>query len=390
MPGFLKKIFGGGDKNKGSKGKVSAPSSSGTASLGSNSDNVKKAKKKTKKVQETPVLDQASKGGAQKRSFNPFRRKSTSKDSFGDKDVKSIKSLGGGTANDVHKVRYKHEIGKSGTKDGYFKGTSGNEAAKSIASGRVDRLIGTNVLSTDVQAEHQGVKGVTSAQVPGEAMSRKMFENDATEQMLQLGDGSFDDAAKQIQEMGMTAQLKVDRDNQKIMGFSGDDYKDVDFRNPEVQKGLADLQLIDYLTGQRDRHEGNIFVDDKTGKVTGIDNDMSFNGGDTGEAIERGVGFDTKQLGLPSQIDAMTGLRVLHMDESEFLGALVQQQGDESALTEQEIEAALDRFRHLKQHIDNQYMMDELVYDWNDGTYEEASQNKQSYLGRAVHERNRG
>ena len=37
-----------------------------------------------------------------------------------------------------------------------------------------------------------------------------------------------------------------------------------------------DLQLIDALTGQVDRHGGNIFVDPKTGKVTGIDNDAAF------------------------------------------------------------------------------------------------------------------
>ena len=53
-------------------------------------------------------------------------------------------------------------------------------------------------------------------------------------------------------------------------------YTHINLKDKRIQKNLSDLQLMDALTGQLDRHLGNIFIDSKTGKVTGIDNDMAF------------------------------------------------------------------------------------------------------------------
>jgi hypothetical protein len=51
-----------------------------------------------------------------------------------------------------------------------------------------------------------------------------------------------------------------------------------DFRRGPVLKKIYDLQLLDHLTGQGDRHQRNYFIfvseDGKTVKVTGIDNDQ--------------------------------------------------------------------------------------------------------------------
>jgi hypothetical protein len=43
-----------------------------------------------------------------------------------------------------------------------------------------------------------------------------------------------------------------------------------------IQKQLSDLQLIDALVGQTDRHHGNIYLDTGNQRVYGIDNDQSF------------------------------------------------------------------------------------------------------------------
>ena len=59
-----------------------------------------------------------------------------------------------------------------------------------------------------------------------------------------------------------------------------------EFDNPKFLKSLADLQILDYLCGNIDRHKGNFFVRQDTSDpekphligVQGIDNDLSFGG----------------------------------------------------------------------------------------------------------------
>jgi len=56
------------------------------------------------------------------------------------------------------------------------------------------------------------------------------------------------------------------------------------YDSPKVFNQLADLQVLDYICGNLDRHEGNFFMEfdtsdpehPKLSKITGIDNDMSF------------------------------------------------------------------------------------------------------------------
>lgn len=55
---------------------------------------------------------------------------------------------------------------------------------------------------------------------------------------------------------------------------------EIDVADPGLRRGINDLQWLDCLCGQADRHPGNIFVEyDPNGRVSGvkgIDNDMSF------------------------------------------------------------------------------------------------------------------
>jgi len=44
--------------------------------------------------------------------------------------------------------------------------------------------------------------------------------------------------------------------------------------NPVTVRSAVQLQLLDALTGQADRHSGNYFIDESSGKVTGIDSDV--------------------------------------------------------------------------------------------------------------------
>ncbi len=86
-----------------------------------------------------------------------------------------------------------------------------------------------------------------------------------------------------------------------------------DFENPVTQKEFADLQLIDYLTGQTDRHPGNIYVDSETGEVTGIDNDQAF-----GSQAKINADY---HYGLP-ELDYDTAVRLKNMPEADFREAI--------------------------------------------------------------------
>jgi hypothetical protein len=233
------------------------------------------------------------------------------------------------------------------------------------------------------KAKRGGKSGITSAKVEGDAMSEKLFTKDVTEQFVDgLGNGDWDFAISEMHAMQVMAGVKVDHENKKIYGVTGDEYKAIDFAHHETQRGLANLQLVDYLTGQQDRHEGNIYVDNKSGKVSGIDNDMSFSKSMTPKDIADMSGFDTKMMGLPAQIDADVGLRLLFMADNEYMTALLPNDKDTSSLTEDEMDVAMDRFHALQAHIDDMYMNDELIYSWNDHTYDEQKDNESSYMGR--------
>jgi len=309
------------------------------------------------------------------------------------RDVKFMQSLGGGSKNEVYKAQYKKEIGSSGTKEGFWKASQGNESAKAMASSRLDQALGTNMLSQDVEAKHNGQLGITSPKVAGKAMSSNVYGPDIAQQYIDAyrdagveGYGGVVDALK---EEGRGGMFKFDDEAGSIQPLVGTQALDVDLKNPEVQRGMSNLGVLDYLTGQEDRHEGNVFVDPSTGQVSGIDNDMSFGADMTAEKFEA-MGENDKNIkvqGLPKQIDAELGMRIVGMDESEFLKILEGNKKDQTHLTDEEMEAALDRFRHLKAYVDELYMNDGFIWKWDESTYDEAVASGKGYLARAAQDR---
>jgi hypothetical protein len=331
-------------------------------------------------------------GGKKKKEEKP------GKDRMKDRHVTSQETLAKGSINEVKKVNYRRGIGNSGQKQGFFKesvkedrdkgfylpqeaqqlGMDANDphmSARAVASSRLDKGLGINVLSEDVFAKHDGKVGVTSAKVEGEAMRGMLYEKDVTGQINRM---YGERAPQKIREMQDNQTQRIDKENLTVKNFSGFEFGDVDFKNSEVQKGLSNLQLMDYLTGQVDRHEGNIFVGEN-GKVTGIDNDMAF-----GKESAEGVG---KNQGMPQLVDAEVGLKILNTSEEEIRAMLTMRKGDMEGLDESEIEAAIRRFDELKAHVDNLYMNDQLIYEWNDETYERAVAGGSGYLARGVNAR---
>ena len=130
-------------------------------------------------------------------------------------------------------------------------------------------------------------------------------------------------------------------DEMRVLGL--DAYEDKD-----VKVQLANLQVLDYVCGNVDRHTGNILYkfDPQTHKLTsikGIDNDASF--------TKRLLGNSDSLSQLPSihrmrVIDEEMANKLLSIDEG-MLSATLHGYG----LSEEEISAAYDRLHHLQEAV---------------------------------------
>ncbi len=165
-----------------------------------------------------------------------------------------------------------------------------------------------------------------------------------------------------MDENGKVIGLSVQADGAGVRSevkFPGEDktrtcFLDVDYSDPRIQRGLHDLEAMDYLTGQIDRHAGNIFIDPQSGKVTGIDNDLSF------PDLEREKMFDrNKQLGdkapahLPHMMHEETARRIMAITPEALRETLegIQDPNGQGQLDEYQIGYAVVRLEQLQQAI---------------------------------------
>jgi hypothetical protein len=125
------------------------------------------------------------------------------------------------------------------------------------------------------------------------------------------------------------------------------------FEDPELQRQLNVLQVIDAIAGQVDRHSRNYLVEAAGGRVTGvhgIDLDMSFPSGlrtvSTSLVATRGFEIEKHNfVGMPEMIDAQLAQRILATSPTAVRGAL------EHLISEDELDATLARFALVQQRI---------------------------------------
>ncbi|WP_166647415.1 hypothetical protein [Prosthecobacter fusiformis] len=158
----------------------------------------------------------------------------------------------------------------------------------------------------------------------------------------------------------------------------------VDYRDPRIQKGLSDLEVTDYITGQIDRHEGNIVINPDTGKVMGIDNDLAFPRADRADVYAGWGEVKCNAVGtLPQQIHMDTAKKVLAMNPQEMermLRTLPVPQGC-NALTQEEVNGACQRLQELQAAIRNPAAAGiEIVTEFNQQTYDAAIDKQQKAI----------
>lgn len=175
-------------------------------------------------------------------------------------------------------------------------------ARRAAASSRIDKLLNANVLVATQLAVRNTRDGIVEGQIMERAKGKEL------------------------------AYFKSDVEEGNAPGASIDD--------PELQRLLSKLDLVDSLCGQVDRHGGNVFVDrdDATGRVTavsGIDLDMSF-------GTKNFTPGERKQehnvyAGVGRYIDEETGEALLKLRAEDLHGVL------DDLLLPDEVDAAIGR-----------------------------------------------
>jgi len=211
---------------------------------------------------------------------------------------------------------------------------------RSVASHELDQLFGTGVVAQEkfATSEEHGLMGV-SVQCDG------------------VGVRSQPGTANELGEP-QTAFL------------------DIDYSEPAIQKGLSDLEVMDYISGQIDRHPGNIFIEPKSGKVTGIDNDLAFPEVEREQMLGRERSLQTKAVaGKPQMIHRETAEKLLKVSPDEMREKLkgIRPPDGGPGLSDAQIEGAVKRLEAMQAAIRNPQpgQPPQIVDAFNTQTYEQ-------------------
>ena len=125
----------------------------------------------------------------------------------------------------------------------------------------------------------------------------------------------------------------------------------ISLKDGNVQKSLADLQLLDIIIGHADRHGENFIFETTDGRVNGIkgiDNSDTF--GKTWKPKKQGEKYTSKTPDLPPVVDLGTAVKLLRLGKKNdidrvFFGLL------DKNLSEDEINAAIDRLTDLQHKL---------------------------------------
>ncbi|WP_395747849.1 hypothetical protein [Prosthecobacter sp.] len=205
-----------------------------------------------------------------------------------------------------------------------------------------------------------------------------------------------------IDENGRNVGISVGVPGSSILvrGATAEDkesFLDINYENPTVQKGLYDLQAQDYITGQIDRHSGNIFVDPHTGQVSGIDNDMAFPTIDR-EQMVGSHGLNGKAVqGAPQFLHSDTADKIEALTPEALRTALqsIQPPNGVAPLEPEAIEGAVQRLQELQAEIKTMRKEGRVVEEFSKDTFNQAMARQQekgmdhtkprtSYLATAV------
>lgn len=274
--------------------------------------------------------------------------------------AKGMRALPSDTASHVFKIETNGNIGDTNTNVGYAKitvkqGDPGNDTTANLG--------------------FEG-RGQTLSRAPN-LIARQVISSrlDKALDLNVLADEVFSKTPDGKTTIGITAEVSNAKEMMK-RGKRGDAYRRFDLTDPVIQRGLSDLQVLDAITGQLDRHMGNIMIDSGNGQVKGIDNDMAF-------AIDSHIpvtpstleGVFTKvdgKLTFPfDKVHADTAQKIIDMDVNDFRRILEGQPDDPEKIESDTpaIQLAIERFTAVKEQMIKLKDEGRLLQEFDLGTY---------------------
>ena len=128
-------------------------------------------------------------------------------------------------------------------------------------------------------------------------------------------------------------------------------------QDPNVQRQLSTLQMMDAITGQTDRHMGNVMMDGGN-NVRGIDNDQAFPGRNSVGTLMRNTaqsftfGERNRAVAFNQElIDHEAAKRVLKLSPKDLRNAFVKGSHQDENLNDDELAAAVDRLEMVQAHV---------------------------------------
>lgn len=237
-----------------------------------------------------------------------------------------------------------------------------NLLTRAVASSQLDQHLGLNILAEEKFGRNtQGRLMGVSVQVDGAGMTGKYDVQRGGEEVevhgflgLTPGDTGHTPSAA-LQNANLPDHVK---------GYA----------QPNIQKGLSDLEVMDYISGQIDRHPGNIFINPETGQVKGIDNDLAFPEQERSVVLGGDKALRQKMIPtIPMTIHQDTAAKIAAIDVNEMVRMLenVTRPDGEPGLSQPEIARAANRLYELQGAIANPASVPgfQVVAEFNDETF---------------------
>ncbi len=153
-------------------------------------------------------------------------------------------------------------------------------------------------------------------------------------------------------------------------------FLDIDYTQAQIQKGLFDLEAQDYITGQIDRHGGNIFIDPHNQEVRGIDNDLAFPVVDRAEMVKNGDVNNKAVATLPMFVHEDTAAKIMALSPEALRQSLeaIEPPRGVGRLEPAAIDGACKRLVELQAHVQSLDAQGKLVKEFNMDTFQQARQ----------------